>query len=237
MHSIGTGYRPPPRPSDAFATAVSDGGTRMLSAFVATNAMPRSTHIVPSVMMNGCTRSPTTSAPLSSPHAQPDADARRAGRAAPRTSLAIGPTRAQHERHRHAGQRVDRPDGEIDAAGDDHDRRADRHDREEARVGGGLHQRVRVPEVVDDSPVRRSGCEPASAVSVTIDERHTITSPISCEANRSSRRAQIASCVSLAVLSARGLRGPRRAVRRSEPLVRRRSRGASANLAARRRRA
>ena len=43
----------------------------MLSAFVATNAMPRSTHIVPSVMMNGWTRSPTTSAPLSTPHTSP----------------------------------------------------------------------------------------------------------------------------------------------------------------------
>ena len=43
----------------------------MLSARVATNAMPRRIHIVPSVMMNGCTRSPTTSAPFSNPHTRP----------------------------------------------------------------------------------------------------------------------------------------------------------------------
>jgi hypothetical protein len=43
----------------------------MLSAFVATNAMPRSIHIVPSVTMKGWTRRPTTSAPFRSPHASP----------------------------------------------------------------------------------------------------------------------------------------------------------------------
>ena len=71
MASMGTGYSPPRRPSDAFATCVSDCGTRMLSAFVATNATPRNTHIEPSVMMNGCTLSPTTSAPLITPHTRP----------------------------------------------------------------------------------------------------------------------------------------------------------------------
>ncbi len=71
IDSMGTGYSPPPRPNDAFDTAVSGAGTRMLSALVATNAIPRSTHIVPSVMMNGWTRSPTTSAPFSTPHASP----------------------------------------------------------------------------------------------------------------------------------------------------------------------
>ena len=48
-----------------------------------------------------------------------------------------------------ARQRVDRPDRQIDPGGDDDDRGAHRHDREEARVGRGLDQRVRVEEVVD----------------------------------------------------------------------------------------
>ena len=50
---------------------MSDGGTRMLSARVVTKATPRSIHIVPSVMMNGCTLSPTTSSPFSSPQSSP----------------------------------------------------------------------------------------------------------------------------------------------------------------------
>ena len=49
------------------------------------------------------------------------------------------------------GERVDRPDREVDPARDDHDRGADGHDREEAGVGRGLDQRVRVEEVVDRS--------------------------------------------------------------------------------------
>ena len=55
------------------AKRVSDSGSRMLSALLVTNAMPRRIHIVPSVMMNGCTRSPTTIAPLSAPAASPTA--------------------------------------------------------------------------------------------------------------------------------------------------------------------
>ena len=55
----------------------------------------------------------------------------------------------QDESHQDARQRVDRPDRQVDAARDDHDRRADRHDRDEAGVGCGLDQRVRVEEVVD----------------------------------------------------------------------------------------
>ena len=43
----------------------------MLSALLATNAIPRRIHIVPSVMMNGCTFRPTTISPLSAPHARP----------------------------------------------------------------------------------------------------------------------------------------------------------------------
>ena len=69
--SIGTGYKPPCRPSDALVTDVNCSGTRMLSALVATNAMPRSTHIVPRVMMKGCTRKPTTRNPFSTPQSSP----------------------------------------------------------------------------------------------------------------------------------------------------------------------
>ena len=43
---------------------------------VDTKAMPRRIHIVPSVTMNGWTRSPTTSTPLSSPLSETNADAR-----------------------------------------------------------------------------------------------------------------------------------------------------------------
>ena len=72
---------------------------------------------------------------------EPDADAdeepeQRRGRAAHRSGA------AKKERHAHAAQRVDRSDRQVDAAGDDHHRRADRHDREEARVGGGLDERI-----------------------------------------------------------------------------------------------
>ena len=43
---------------------VSAGGSRMLSALLATKATPRRIHIVPSVMMKGWTRRPTTMAPF-----------------------------------------------------------------------------------------------------------------------------------------------------------------------------
>ena len=43
----------------------------MLLALLATKAMPRKTHIVPRVTMNGCTWSRTTSNPLISPHSRP----------------------------------------------------------------------------------------------------------------------------------------------------------------------
>src|SRR4029079_18566830 len=117
--SIGTGYSPPRSPSDALVTPVNEKGTRMLSALVATNAMPRRTHIVPSVMMNGCTRSPTTSIPLSSPHTKPkaehsctqpahqaDADARYQANDDDRARAGLT-ERAKGERHAHAGQRID----------------------------------------------------------------------------------------------------------------------------------
>ena len=47
----------------------------MLSALLVTNAMPRRIHMMPRVMMNGCTRSPTTITPLSAPAASPTDDA------------------------------------------------------------------------------------------------------------------------------------------------------------------
>ncbi len=68
--SIGTGYTVP-SPSLAFATAVREGGTRMLSALDTTNATPRYTHIVPSVMMNGWTPRRHTMTPLSKPQPKP----------------------------------------------------------------------------------------------------------------------------------------------------------------------
>src|SRR6188472_887705 len=71
MTSVGTGYSDSPRPSGALASAVSAGGSPMLSALLLTKAIPRSTHIVPSVMMNGCTPSPTTINPLTTPQSSP----------------------------------------------------------------------------------------------------------------------------------------------------------------------
>ena len=123
-------------------------GSRMLSALLATNAMPRTIHIVPSVMMNGCTPSPTTSPPLTAPQARPMAsdDHQRQQRGGHRRHR---PRRSQHHRGRHPGKRVDRSHRQIDAAGNDDDRCADGHDGEEAGVGRRLDQRVRVEEVVD----------------------------------------------------------------------------------------
>jgi hypothetical protein len=43
----------------------------MLSALLVTNAIPRTIHIVPRVMMNGWTPSPTTRAPLMAPQRSP----------------------------------------------------------------------------------------------------------------------------------------------------------------------
>ena len=67
MQSSGTGYSAVPSPSGAFATAVSAGGTRMLSARLMTKATPRRIHIVPRVMMNGWTPSPMIITPLARP--------------------------------------------------------------------------------------------------------------------------------------------------------------------------
>ena len=60
------------------------------------------------------------------------------------------------------------------------------HDREEARVGERLHDGVRVPEVVHLAPVRRSTCEPASAMSAMVTSATTMTSPVSCDASEPS---------------------------------------------------
>jgi hypothetical protein len=63
----------------------------------------------------------------------------------------VRPVRTEHaEDHRpqHRRQRIDGADGEIDAAGDDHERRPDGHDREEARVLGELGEVLRVEELV-----------------------------------------------------------------------------------------
>ena len=46
----------------------------MLSALLATNAMPRRIHIVPSVMMNGWTREPDDEQPVEHAAEQADAD-------------------------------------------------------------------------------------------------------------------------------------------------------------------
>ena len=111
--------------------------------------MPRSIHIVPSVMMNGCTFKPTTISPLTMPATRPTASA------TPRTGGECGrsdPSARSREAtiaEDDAGQCVDRSNGQIDAAGDDDDRRADRHHGKEARVGRRLNQGVRVEKVVD----------------------------------------------------------------------------------------
>ena len=60
-----------------------------------------------------------------------------------------GAHRAQRHRGGHARQRVDRSYGQVDPARNDHHRRAHGHDREEARVGGGLDQRVEIQKIVD----------------------------------------------------------------------------------------
>ena len=124
----------------------------MLSALLVTNAMPRSIHMVPSVMMNGCTPSPITMQrrwrrPQRPTPTQTESDKQHRRRAAESR------VRAQHQPHRDAGQRVDRAHREIDPAGDDDDRRPDRHDREEARVGRHLDERVEFKKLLTVRPV------------------------------------------------------------------------------------
>ena len=115
--------------------------------------MPRKIHIVPSVMMNGCTRRPTISRPLTSPQARPmptrapsDQMQRRgvAGCHARNASAIATPASAKTEPTERS-----MPPEMITM------RRADGHDGEEGGVRGGLQQRVGVEEVVDLSPGQR----------------------------------------------------------------------------------
>ena len=75
--------------------------------------------------MNGTTLSCVMRTPLTSPHS---AAAAIAGRAPPPAGRMPG---AQRERDRDRGQRDDRADGQIDAAGGDHDRHAERRDADD----------------------------------------------------------------------------------------------------------
>jgi hypothetical protein len=94
-----------------------------------------------------------------------------------RRQCRLGRVRPQHHRRGHAGQRVNRPDGEVDAAGDDHDGGADGHDGEEARIGGCLDQGVRVQEIVDalagDAIGVRPGEEGEERAQADDDEKET----------------------------------------------------------------
>ena len=98
--------------------------------------------------MNGCTFRPTTIRPLNVPHDEPHPQ-RHAGPDRKRRQRVHRPHGAQHHGRGDARQSINRPDRQIDPARDDHQRRADRHDREEARVGRRLDQRVGVQEIVD----------------------------------------------------------------------------------------
>ena len=103
--------------------------------------------------MNGCTRSPTTITPLSAPAASPTAtQTRNASSTAP--APPTGAAARSDEAHGTPASAYTEPDRQVDAARDDDDGRAHRHDRDEAGVGRGLDQRVRVEEVVD-RPARR----------------------------------------------------------------------------------
>ena len=75
--------------------------------------------IMPSVTMNGGSPPQLTSAPLRRPHG--DADGQRQ-RQRDRQRLPALQRRAEHD----SRQRDDRPDREIDAAGEDHERHARR---------------------------------------------------------------------------------------------------------------
>ena len=96
------------------AIAVRAAGTRMLSARLITKASPRTIHIVPSVMTNGCTGRADDHQAVQ--HAADEADGDAEGEADEHGRHVRGrPERAQGERHGHAGQRVDGADREVDA--------------------------------------------------------------------------------------------------------------------------
>ena len=91
-----------------------------------TNAILRRMLIVASVTMNGWIFSPTTSRPLSSPHASPipSGTAKAIG-----STFHAGASSGNRQQHRHASERrqaEDRADGNVDPARDDHARNAQR---------------------------------------------------------------------------------------------------------------
>ena len=83
-------------------------------------AAPRTISIVPSVTMKGTTRSRVIRTPLTRPQSAPPRRRRRARRRPARRH------RSQQQRDHDGGERDDRADGEIDAAGDDDRGHADR---------------------------------------------------------------------------------------------------------------
>ena len=111
------------------------------------NASPRVMPITPSVAMNGGSRTITISAALSRPAARPTS-----------TPVVIAGPSAQPSRHEqvagdHAGQRHHGAGRQIDAAGDDHDRGADRGDAVDRRVLQDQQAVARVQERVRSTAV------------------------------------------------------------------------------------
>jgi hypothetical protein len=119
---------------------------------VATKAMPRNTAMVPRVTMKGCTRRATISPPFVSPHASAVPRQTAAPARLPAESDVAGQDPGaeviQDERAGDGGEGVDRADGKIDAAGDDHEGHPDRHDGDEARVLCQLSEVLGVEELV-----------------------------------------------------------------------------------------
>ncbi len=98
-------------------------------------AAPRTSSMVPSVMMNGTTRRPVISTPFTSPHAAPAATA-RCGEDRPRTV-------AEKLRDHNGAQRDDRSHRQIDPPRDDDHRHAQRGNaddgglaRHQLQIGG-----------------------------------------------------------------------------------------------------
>ena len=104
---------------------------------------------------------------------RPEAD--RGARQAPRESdvpgRAAGAEVIQHEGAGHRREGVDRADGKIDASGDDDERHAHRHDRDEARVLGELREVLRVQELVPLHERRR-------ALTVGVGDEHPLAGPV-----------------------------------------------------------
>jgi len=121
--------------------------------------MPRNTHIVPSVMMNGWTRQPHHHQPLASPQSRPiprhSIKAANTVTTGWRIATTATPSPSSSPPAHRWSLRTDR------CPRDDHHRRPDRHDREETRVRRRLRERVEVEEVVDRPPRHASTCDPA----------------------------------------------------------------------------